>query len=104
METGGYRTVPADVEQRWLRDGLWVDDTLGELLDGGLRAHPELPFEIHSKIRPWAGTWGEVHQRALRVAGGLRARGLGPGSIVAFQLPNCVEAAITFYAVAILGG
>jgi acyl-CoA synthetase (AMP-forming)/AMP-acid ligase II len=39
----------------------------------------------------------------LRVAGGLRALGLGPGDLVAFQLPNWVEAAITFYACAILG-
>ena len=37
------------------------------------------------------------------MAGGLRALGLGPGDIVAFQLPNWVEAAITFYACTMLG-
>ena len=37
------------------------------------------------------------------MAGGLRALGLGPGDVVAFQLPNWVEAAITFYACAMLG-
>ena len=40
---------------------------------------------------------------ARRVAAGLRARGIGPGDAVAFQLPNWVEAAATFYAIAYLG-
>ena len=46
---------------------------------------------------------GDVYEEALRVAGGLRDLGLGPGDVVAFQLPNWVEAAITFYACAMLG-
>ncbi len=33
----------------------------------------------------------------------MRARGVGPGDAVAFQLPNWLEAAATFYAVAYLG-
>ena len=37
------------------------------------------------------------------MAGALRAAGIGPGDAVAFQLPNCVEAAVTFYAVAFAG-
>jgi len=37
------------------------------------------------------------------VAGGLQELGLGPGDVVAFQLPNWVEAAVTFYACAMLG-
>ena len=51
----------------------------------------------------YLGTVGDVYEDALRVAGGLRALGLGPGDMVAFQLPNWVEAAITFYACAMLG-
>jgi acyl-CoA synthetase (AMP-forming)/AMP-acid ligase II len=45
----------------------------------------------------------EVHQMARRVAGGLRRRGVGPGDVVAFQMPNCVEAAALFYGTALLG-
>ena len=37
------------------------------------------------------------------MAGGLRAWGVGPDDVVAFQLPNWVEAAATFYAVTFLG-
>ena len=40
---------------------------------------------------------------ACRVAAGLRARGIGPGDAVAFQLPNWIDAAATFYAIAYLG-
>jgi acyl-CoA synthetase len=45
----------------------------------------------------------EVHAMARRVAGGLRARGVGPGDAVAFQMPNCVEAAAVFWGSALLG-
>jgi acyl-CoA synthetase (AMP-forming)/AMP-acid ligase II len=44
-----------------------------------------------------------VADLARRVAGGLRARGIGPGDVVAFQVPNWIEAAVTFYAVSFLG-
>ncbi len=37
------------------------------------------------------------------LAGSLRARGIGPGDVVAFQIPNWIEAAVTFYAVSFLG-
>ena len=40
---------------------------------------------------------------ARRLAAGLRARGVGAGDVVAFQLPNWVEAAATFWASAFLG-
>jgi 3-oxocholest-4-en-26-oate---CoA ligase len=35
--------------------------------------------------------WGEFEQRAARLAGALRAHGLGPGSVVACYLYNCPE-------------
>ena len=36
----------------------------------------------------------KLDQDDLRVAGGLRANGVGAGDVVAFQLPNWVEAAV----------
>ena len=39
----------------------------------------------------------------IRLAGGLAARGVGPGDVVAMQLPNWMEAAATFWASALLG-
>jgi acyl-CoA synthetase len=102
-DTWSLRTVPPDLERRWLAEGLWDDRTLGQLLDGALSAHAGQEFRIHSLARPWAGTFGELRGRAQRLAGALAARGVGPGDPVAFQLPNWVEAAVTFYAAAFLG-
>jgi acyl-CoA synthetase (AMP-forming)/AMP-acid ligase II len=97
------RPLPGELEQRWLRDGDWVDETIGQLLDRGLSAHADLPFVVHSATRPVTTTLAAVRDRARRMAGALRAAGIGPGDAVAFQLPNCVEAAVTFYATALAG-
>ena len=95
--------MPADLAERYLREGLWDDRTLGQLLHDALLEDPGRRFRIWSPTNPYLGTAGEVYDEALRVANGLRAFGFGPGDMVAFQLPNWVEAAITFYACAILG-
>ena len=42
--------------------------------------------------------WGEFELRAARLAGALRAHGLGPGSVVACYLYNCPEYFETFLA------
>jgi len=97
------RTVPPQLERRWLAEGLWDDRTLGHLLDEALAGRADQVFRIHSLTRPWAGTFGELRDRALRLAGALADRGVEPGDPVAFQLPNWVEAAVTFYATALLG-
>ncbi|HWW54215.1 MAG TPA: AMP-binding protein, partial [Acidimicrobiales bacterium] len=73
------------------------------MLARGLVEHGQLAFVARSDVRPWSGTLTEVYALSRRVAGSLRAWGVGPGDVVAFQLPNWVEAAITFYACAMLG-
>jgi acyl-CoA synthetase len=95
--------VAPDLRRSYIAAGFWNDDTLGELLARGLTAHADLAFVTRSDVHPWGGTIGQVHDLAKRVAGGLRSWGVGPGDVVAFQLPNWVEAAATFYAVTFLG-
>ncbi len=95
--------MPAELAERYLREGLWDDRTLGKLLSDALLEDPGRRIRIWSPTNPYLGTVGDVYEEALRVANGLRAHGLGPGDVVAFQLPNWVEAAITFYACSILG-
>jgi len=97
------RTVPPEVERRWIDAGLWNDQTLGGQLDEALRAQPDQLFRIYSDHRPWSGTFGDVRRRALLVAGALAERGVRYGDPVAFQLPNWVEAAVVFYAASFLG-
>jgi acyl-CoA synthetase (AMP-forming)/AMP-acid ligase II len=97
------RTTPPERAARWTADGWWNDDTLGQLLDRGLTERGDLEFCVHSATRPWTGRMRDVHVLARRFATGLREHGIGAGDIVAFQLPNCVEAAVVFYATALLG-
>jgi acyl-CoA synthetase (AMP-forming)/AMP-acid ligase II len=100
-----FRTRGADEERarRYVREGFWTDESLGELLAAGLHDASGLMFSVRSQARPWRGTFGDVDARARRVAGGLAARGIRPGDAVAFQLPNWLEAAATFYGAAYLG-
>ena len=56
---------------------------------------PSAPALTH---RARAIAWGEFEQRAARLAGALRAHGLGPGSVVACYLYNCPEYFETFLA------
>jgi acyl-CoA synthetase len=99
----GLRSVPQVLTDRYVSAGFWRDDTVGQMLAGAIGARPELTVKIRSSVRPWTGTFADVLDAAWRVAGGLRERGIGAGDVVAFQLPNWVEAAISFWAAALLG-
>ncbi len=97
------REIEAERAQRYVREGFWDDQTLGGLLADGLRDAAGQPFTVRSERRPYRGTLGDVDALARRVAAGMRARGVQRGDAIAFQLPNWLEAAATFYAVAYLG-
>ncbi len=97
------RGVGDERARRYVADGSWTDETLGSILAAGLAEGAALDLAIFSGMRPWRGTFGDGYELARRVAGGLRARGVRPGEPVAFQLPNWIEAAATFWAIALLG-
>jgi acyl-CoA synthetase len=97
------RNVPPELARRYQDHGWWTQDTLGDLLARGLKDNRQVTFRVHSAQRPYSGTFGDVEALARRLAAGLHARGVGPGDVVAFQLPNWVEAAATFWASAFLG-
>src|ERR1700733_11576190 len=97
------RPITGDLAARYRAEGAWDDRSLGQFLADALLADTTRRFRVWAPTNPSPGTVGDVYEDALRVAGGLRELGLGPGDVVAFQLPNWVEAAITFYACAMLG-
>ena len=97
------REIPVELAERYTAEGWWTRDTIGDLLARGLDAAPDTAFRVHSTVRPWEGTFREVERVARRLAAGLRARGVGPDDVVAFQLPNWMEAAAVFWASAFLG-
>ncbi|MBV8788532.1 MAG: AMP-binding protein [Mycobacterium sp.] len=98
----GIRVVAPELAQRYEDEGWWTPDTLGDLVGRSLKDATDVTFRVHSAHRPFVGTFGDVELLARRLAAGLRARGVGPGDVVAFQLPNWVEAAVTFWASAFL--
>ncbi|MET0705005.1 MAG: AMP-binding protein [Mycobacterium sp.] len=97
------RNIPVELARRYEQQGWWTADTLGDLVARGLAATPDTEFRVHSAVRPYTGTFADVELTARRLAAGLRARGVVPGDVVAFQLPNWTEAAATFWATALLG-
>ncbi len=97
------RSVPDQLAQRYVAEGWWTDDTLGTMVAEGLADRGEVGFQVRSKVRPWQGTFADVDRAARSLAGALQARGVGPGDVVLFQIPNWVEAGITFWAAAYLG-
>ena len=97
------REIDEALSRRYVAEGFWGDMSLGALLRSGLHEAATHPFTVHSDRKPYRGTLGDVDALARRVAAGMRARGIEPGDAVAFQLPNWLEAAATFYAVAYLG-
>ena len=97
------RSVADELVRRYHAEGWWNEATLGATVAEGLSTMGAVEFNVHSKVRPWRGTFAEVDRRARALAGALRARGVGPGDVVVFQLPNWLEAGITFWASAYLG-
>ncbi len=97
------RTVPGDLAARYLAAGWWTSDVLGTMVADGLGRMGGCAFRVRSKLHPWAGTVDEADRAARSLAAALRAQGVGPGDVVAFQLPNWMEAGVTFWASAYLG-
>jgi acyl-CoA synthetase (AMP-forming)/AMP-acid ligase II len=97
------RAVPEHLRARYVAEGWWDDDSLGATVANGLATLGATPFNVFSAVRPWRGTFADIDRSARALAGSLRARGVGPGDVVAFQLPNWAEAGVTFWAAAYLG-
>ena len=97
------RQVPEEDRRRYRSEGWWPDHSVGERIANALAAQSSLPFVVHSRTRPWRGTFGDVLQLARRVATGLAAKGVGAGDVVTFQTPNWIEGVVTFYGAALLG-
>jgi acyl-CoA synthetase len=97
------RSVPQELADRYRAERWWDDASLGDMVANGLGSMSGCDFRVRSQVRPWDGTFADVDRAARSLAAALRARGVGPGDVVAFQVPNWVEAGITFWAAAYLG-
>lgn len=93
------RTDSAGFTTRWSDEaaaayraaGHWRDETLADVARRTCREAPDRPLLIE---RERCVTRAEAWDTASRVATFFRSRGLRPGDVVSFQLPNWIEAAV----------
>ena len=95
-------TVPWDEAraQSYYDAGLWAGTTILKDAEALMARSPEHVLIVDAG-RAWSV--GEIHDRALRLAGALRRGGLVPGDRISYQLPNWVETAIIELAAAMAG-
>ncbi|MFI7010389.1 class I adenylate-forming enzyme family protein [Streptomyces sp. NPDC050145] len=74
--------------------------TLWELVERRAALTPDRPVLLQGDRTL---TFGQLRDRAERVAAGLYERGVRPGSVVAWQLPTRIETALLSFALARLG-
>ena len=90
--------TPDDLRQRYTSEGWWDDDTFARFIERRVSNDPSLRVRVFSDVRPETTTAGELHHRAGRLAGGFARRGLGPGDVIAYQMPNWVETLVVLWA------
>src|SRR5262245_32263144 len=98
------RADPSGFATRWSDDaaasyraaGYWRDETMVDVARRVCRAAPDHLLLIEGDRRV---TRAEVWDAASRLAAFFLSRGLTPGDVVSFQLPNWIEAAVIALAV-----
>jgi cyclohexanecarboxylate-CoA ligase len=82
------------------RTGHWRDESLETYLDRWASRRPDKTAIVDARARY---TYAELARAVERVALGLRAHGVEPGSVVSCQLPNWNEFVLMFLAASRLG-
>jgi cyclohexanecarboxylate-CoA ligase len=90
---GPRHPAPPELRQRWRDAGVWT----GETLPDRLRAAPSDHVAIVDGAERL--TVAELRARSGSVAAALAARGVRPGDVVAWQLPNWWEAVVLCWAI-----
>ena len=85
--------APAELRARWRVEGIWTEETL---LDRLASVAGETLAIVDGAVRL---SVADLRERSARLAGVLRAQGVGPGSVVAWQLPNWWEAVVLCWAI-----
>jgi acyl-CoA synthetase (AMP-forming)/AMP-acid ligase II len=85
---------------RDLASGAWTNELTSDAVRARLAEDPERVIVVDGTTRM---TRRALHERALKLGGALVRRGLRPGAVVAFQLPNWSEACVVSLASALYG-
>lgn len=85
--------APADVQARWRAAGVWTDETLLDRFDTADGAHLAI---VDGDVRL---TVDDLREASARFAAILHTLGIGPGDVVAWQLPNWWEGVALCWAI-----
>ncbi|MFI9237765.1 (2,3-dihydroxybenzoyl)adenylate synthase [Streptomyces sp. NPDC053079] len=88
IDAPGY---PAEFAERYRAMGYWRGETFGQMLRDRAEKHPDRVAVVDPSGEGRRWTYGELDERADRLAAGLLARGIGKGDRVVVQLPNVAE-------------
>jgi len=80
-----------EMAARWFAEGHWNKTTLVDAARRTLAADPGRTYQIEGER---SMTRREVWDQSLRLAGFFLSRGLKPGDVISFQIPNWMEAAV----------
>ena len=90
------------LKKRWYDKGYWTHDTIADVWERTSAAHPDREYvcdDTGSRL-----TYGEVDDKAGRVAAWLVAEGVKAGDVVTLQFPTWAEFTIAYVAVLKVGG
>jgi non-ribosomal peptide synthetase component E (peptide arylation enzyme) len=101
MDASGWATrLDADLVREHTASGKWTGVTLRDCAIERAAEAPDAVWLVDGNVRL---TFGQALTQALTLATELRARGLVPGDVVSFQLPNWPETGVINLACAIGG-
>ena len=100
-DPSGFQTRWCDeLAQRWFSEGHWTEETLVDRARALAAEAPDKTYQIDGESRI---TRGQVWNQSLRLAAFLLARGLQPGDVISFQLPNWAETPVIALAARMTG-
>ncbi|WP_329264606.1 AMP-binding protein [Streptomyces sp. NBC_01478] len=93
----------AVLRDRWYREGHYSSRTMAEALEDAGRRFPETRFVFASEATRTTLTLTDMLALGRRAATGLRRMGVGPGDVVAVQIPNRQELVVSYLGAWLIG-
>jgi non-ribosomal peptide synthetase component E (peptide arylation enzyme) len=92
--------VKPELAKRYLDAGFWTNKTFFEFIEERAAAHPDREALADARRRI---SYGGLKDEILRCAEMYRRTGVKRGDVVTIQLPNCIEFAVAFFALELIG-
>ena len=90
-----------EMERRFVAEGFWTDDVLGDWLRDQAERHGADPAIVAGERTV---SYADGYRDALRFANGLLDAGFRKDDVIAIQLPNIPEFLTCYWGVALMGG